>query len=312
MISVICPTFNEANYIENVLRFFISASPKEKELLIIDGGSDDGTREIVNDWAKKHTNIFLIYNPYKFVPFALNIGIKESTGDPIVRLDAHTEYSNDYFISILKTFSKTNADIVGGPMRAEGKTIFQRAVAYCTSSSFGIGNSKIHREHYKGESDHVYLGAWQRKLFSEIGFFDESLKRNQDDEFHYRASSLGKKIFLNPEIKSYYYPRSSLNKLFKQYFQYGLFKPLVLRKVKSGFKLRHLIPSLFVIYLITLPITIVFPQYYFILILYFVIGLIFSVNNKLKISEKCYSLIIYFTIHISYGSGFILGLGIKR
>ncbi|NNG26305.1 MAG: glycosyltransferase, partial [Ignavibacteriaceae bacterium] len=193
MITAICPTYNESNYIEKVLKFFINAIPKDKELFIIDGGSNDGTKEIVNKWAEKYSNVHLLDNPNKFVPFALNIGISKSKGDPIIRLDAHTEYEDDYFIQIINTFEKSGSDIVGGPMRAIGKTAFQRAVAYCTSTSFGIGGSKIHQPEYEGESDHVYLGAWQRKLFKDVGLFDERLKRNQDDEFHYRARSLGKR-----------------------------------------------------------------------------------------------------------------------
>ncbi len=312
MITVICPTYNEANYIEKVLKFFINAMPEDKELLLIDGGSDDGTKEIVNEWSKKYSNIHLLNNPDKYVPFALNIGVIRSKGDPIIRLDAHTEYEEDYFTQIINTFEKSGAEIVGGPMRAIGKTEFQRAVAYCTSTSFGIGGSKIHKEDYEGESDHVYLGAWQKKIFNDIGLFDEKLKRNQDDEFHYRALSLGKKIYLNPEIKSYYYPRSSLKNLFKQYFQYGLFKPLVLKKVKSEAKFRHLIPPLFVLYLITLPIAIKFPLYLLPLIVYLIMSLFFSVNNRMNFTEKFFSWIAFFILHISYGSGFILGLGKRR
>jgi len=139
MITAICPTYNEANYIEKVLKFFINAIPKNKELFIIDGGSDDGTKEIVNKWAEKYSNVHLLDNPNKFVPFALNIGISKSKGDPIIRLDAHTEYKEDYFTQIINTFERSGSDIVGGPMRAIGKTAFQRAVAYCTSTSFGIG-----------------------------------------------------------------------------------------------------------------------------------------------------------------------------
>ena len=219
MITVLCPTYNEAEYIERVLKFFIKSSPSGKELLLIDGGSTDGTKKIINEWTNNYSNIHLLENGNKYVPFALNIGIKNSNGDPIIRLDAHTEYANDYLEKIVETFEKTGADIVGGPMNAVGKTDFQIAVAQATSTVFGVGDSKIHKGKYKGEADHVYLGAWRRKLFDEIGYFDERLKRNQDDEFHYRARSLGKIIYLNPEIKSYYYPRSSISKVIKQYFQ---------------------------------------------------------------------------------------------
>ena len=308
MITVLCPTYNEAEYIEKVLKFFINAKPADKELLIIDGGSNDGTKEIVNDWTNKYSNIRLLENKNKYVPFALNIGIKKSNGDLIIRLDAHAEYAEDYFEQIIKTFNDTGADIVGGPMNAVGKTNFQIAVAHVTSTVFGVGDSKIHKGKYKGESDHVYLGAWRRKLFDEIGYFDERLKRNQDDEFHYRARSLGKRIYLNPEIKSYYYPRSSLSKLIKQYFQYGLYKPVVLRKIKSEIKLRHLIPSLFSIYILSLPLAFLSKFYLLPLFAYFFIDIYFSIRAKRNIRIVINSLLIYPVLHLSYGFGFLSGL----
>lgn len=308
MISVICPTFNEEENIKNVLEFFVSSSFPRKELLIIDGKSDDGTQQIVQDYAKRYDNIRLLQNKKKYVPFALNVGIKNSSGDPIIRLDAHTEYSKDYFEKILETFEETGADIVGGPMRAEGKSEFQRAVAYCTSTKFGIGDSKIHNERYKGESDHVYLGAWKRKIFDEIGYFDERLYRNQDDEFHYRAKSLGKRIYLNPEIRSFYYPRSNINSLIKQYFQYGLFKPLVVKKIKSEIKLRHIIPSVFVLYLLLIPLAIINLLYLSPLIIYIITDMLFSILNRNSLWNKMISLIVFPILHICYGIGFLLGI----
>ena len=308
MITILCPTYNEENHISEILRFFVDSSPAEKEMLVIDGGSTDKTLSIIMEWCHKYNNIKLLHNPDKYVPYALNIGIRSAGGDPIIRLDAHTEYAEDYFEQILKTFSETGADIVGGPMNAVGKTNFQKAVAYATSTVFGVGDSKIHKGKYKGESDHVYLGAWRRKLFDEIGYFDERLKRNQDDEFHYRAKSLGKKIYLDPEIKSYYYPRSSLFKLIKQYFQYGLFKPIVLRKIKSEIKLRHLIPSLFSFYILSLPLAF-FNEFYLVpLFVYIFIDIYFSIRAKRNINIVCNSLLIYPVLHLSYGFGFLTGL----
>jgi len=308
LITVLCPTYNEIEYIEKVLKFFINANPQKKELLIVDGGSNDGTKDIVNEWAKNYSNIHLLENGNKYVPFALNIGIKNSNGDPIIRLDAHTEYAEDYFEQIIKTFNKTGADIVGGPMNAVGKTNYQIAVAQATSTVFGVGDSKIHKARYEGESDHVYLGAWRRKLFDEIGYFDERLKRNQDDEFHYRARSLGKRIYLNPEIKSFYYPRNSFSKLISQYFQYGLFKPIVLRKIKSEIKLRHIFPSLFSIYILSLVLAFLSKFYLLPLFVYISIDIYFSIRAKSNIKIIINSLLIYPVLHLSYGFGFLTGL----
>jgi len=309
-ITVLCPVYNEEEHIEKVLDFFVKAQPHNKELLLIDGGSTDNTISIVKKWMSNHSNIRLLHNPQQYVPYALNLGIKNSTGNPIIRIDAHTHYSEDYFVQILKTFETTKADIVGGPMRAIGKTNFQKAVGICTSTGFGVGNSQFHDQEKEGYVDSVYLGSWQRKVFDDVGLFDTQMKRNQDDEFHYRAKSMGKRIYLNPQIKSWYYPRNSISKLFSQYFQYGLYKPLVIKKVSSEVKFRHLIPSLFVCYLLSIPLLqliigciAIFP-----LILYLILNIYFSVKNAENSSIAAFNFSVYPTLHISYGLGFIVGI----
>ncbi len=307
-ISVICPAFNEEKYIGDVIKFFLSAKPVDKEFFIIDGGSTDKTREIVKEFSNSYPNIFLLDNPNRFVSFALNMGIEKSHSDIIVRIDAHSKYSEDYFEKIIETFSEIDADIVGGPYLTDFKSDFQNAVAQAISTQFGIGNSKSHQSNYKGYIDSVAFGAFKKKIFYEIGKFDERLVRNQDDEFNYRANSFGKKVYQNPDIKFWYYPRSSLRTLFIQYFQYGLYKPLVLLKVKSESKLRHLIPSLFVIYLLSLPLSVYSLWQFLPLAAYlFVLTLVsFTRTGKLKI--KIISLSIYPAIHIAYGIGFLFGL----
>ncbi len=307
-ISVICPTFNEEQNIGNIINFFLSAKPLEKEFFIIDGGSTDKTREIIKKFSNSYPNIYLLDNPNRFVSFALNLGIDRSNSDIIVRIDAHSKYSEDYFEKIIETFDAVDADIVGGPYLTAFKTDFQNAVGQAISTKFGIGNSKSHQADYKGYLDSVAFGAFKKKIFFEIGKFDERLIRNQDDEFNYRANSLGKKVYQNPEIKFWYYPRSSLRDLFIQYFQYGLYKPLVLHKVKSESKFRHLIPSFFVLYLLSLPFLISSLWIKLPLAFYLLALAIVSFTRKGNFKIKIFSLSIFPAIHVSYGIGFLIGL----
>jgi succinoglycan biosynthesis protein ExoA len=308
-ISLVVPTYNEEKHIEKLLECLVKVEPEHKEIFIVDGKSTDNTKNIIDRYVNKYPYIRTFTNEFKYVSFALNLAIPKCTGEIIVRIDAHTVYDDNYFIRIIETFKNTDADIVGGPMRAIGKTPFQKAVAQATSTKFGVGNSNFHDTSFEGYTDTVYLGAWKREIFEKAGLFDTQLIRNQDDEFHYRAKSLGYKIYLNPKIISYYYPREKIAGLFRQYYQYGLYKPLVSLKVKSEIKFRHLVPMFFLCYLLSLPFVIKeFPIYIFPLILYLFIDLIFSLlMSKERLPIKLLMLFTYPVIHISYGSGYLTG-----
>ena len=310
MISVVCPVYNESKHIRSVLDFCIKAQPNKKEVIFIDGNSTDETCNIINEYIGRHTNIKLLHNPKRIVPYALNQAVISAQGDIIIRLDAHTEYAPDYFEKVLETFASTNADIVGGPMRIANGNAVQNAIGYATSTFFGVGNSSFHFEDFEGFTDSVYLGAWRTSIFQKTGLFDELLKRNQDDEFHYRAKSLGFTIYQSPTIKSFYHPRNTFGKLFKQYFQYGLYKPIVLKKIKSAISPRHLIPFAFALYLIGLPLfAAINVTYAFIpLILYFVVNLAFASLSKKSMAQILRIAYAYLLIHISYGFGFLLGM----
>ena len=172
-----------------------------------------------------------------------------------------------------------------------------------------MGNSSVHNLEFKGYTDSVTFGEWKKDIFIKTGFFDVSLKRNQDDEFHYRARSFGYKIYQHPDIKLYYYPRDNWLGLWKQYFEYGLYKPRVLRKVSSEMKIRHLIPSLFVCYLLSFPLIFIIGLAWFIpFFSYVLLAFYFTLKAKASNAAKLFCLIVYPTVHFAYGTGFIIGL----
>ena len=211
-------------------------------------------------------------------------------------------YEVPYFDSIIETFNNTNADIVGGPTDTIYNGHIQESIAYCYSHIFGMGGGKVHDMKFNGFTNGVTFGAFKKYVF-ENNFFDEDLIRNQDDEFFSRCNNLGYKIYQSSKIKLFYSPRRNFFALSKQYFQYGYYKPMALKKVKNSFRLRHLVPSIFLIYFIT---SLLFYQIF--LLIYFIPLLLFSFINNKKISIKILNIISFAVMHISYGLGFIFGL----
>ena len=308
ILSVICPVLNGEKYItSNILKFFTDSKFEDKELLIIDGGSNDRTIEIVKDWCQKYSNIKLIHNPHKYVPYALNIGIKESNGQFISRLDVHTVYPKNYFEKCIELSKTINADNIGGTIISCGVSICGKAIAHSMSSLFGVGNSTPRIKSYDGYVDSIAFGFWDKQVFDKYGFFDETLIKNQDEDHNYLIIENGGKVYQSSKIKTYYFVREKIIDFIKQMFYYGFYKPLVLVKNISRIKIRHIIPSLFSVYIFTLFFSLN-PFWLIPLYSYILLNILFSIINKENILTKIICIIIFPIMHMSYGIGFILGL----
>ncbi len=253
VVSVIVPCRNERGYIEAFCRSVAAQgipSGWTLEVLIADGMSDDGTRERLANWCAQDTRFKMLDNPGRIVSCGLNRCIDKARGEFIVRLDVHTVYAPDYLAQCLATWQRTGADNVGGPWKAQGaqgpQGRVQRAVAAAFQSRLVAGGALSRDLAYEGEVDTVYLGAWPRSTFERFGGFDEQLVRNQDDEHNLRIHKGGGRIWQSASIQSTYFPRASKLDVFRQYRQYGYWKPFVMKKHGQAAALRHLIPGLFV------------------------------------------------------------------
>lgn len=213
---------------------------------MVDGGSTDNTRQIVQELLDNYPNGRLLHNPRRIQAAALNIGILAAHGDIIIRVDGHTIIAPDYVSTCVEYLLQGKADNVGGLMRPVGVTYLGQGVALATSSPFGIGGSKFHYSDREQYVDTVYLGAYWRKTFDQIGLYDEAVNINEDYELNYRLRKAGGKILLSPHIRSKYIPRSSLPALWSQYFVYGRQKVLTLQKHPAALHWRQTIPPLFV------------------------------------------------------------------
>ncbi len=315
-ISIITPIRNEERYIAECLTSLVNQDYTEAyEILVVDGMSTDKTREIVREFEKKHKNIKLFDNPNKTVPYALNIAIRNARGEVIIRVDGHAVIEKDYLSQCLKYLKQTNAECVGGVIESINVTFIGKAIALAMSSPFGVGNARFRTSGDEGYVDSLAFGAYQRKVFDKIGYFDEELVRNQDDEFNYRLRKFGGKIFLTPKIKSYYYPRSNLKKLFRQYFQYGFWKVRVLQKHFKMMQARQFVPPVFVLSLIISLLGGLFYKnsiwlFFVIFFSYISACLLASLQIARKKGNKYFLMLIliFAILHISYGLGFLKGL----
>jgi glycosyltransferase involved in cell wall biosynthesis len=249
LVSIIVPCRNEAAHVDafcaDALRQALPP-PWTLELIVADGASDDGTRQRLQALAAAEPRLRVVDNPAHFVAAGLNRALAVAQGSVIVRMDVHTRYAPDYVAQCLAALQRSGADNVGGPWRAEGAGGWGRAIAAAFQSRWVAGGARSRDLAFEGEVDTVYLGCWPRASFQRFGGFDEALVRNQDDEHNLRIVRGGGRVWQSAAIRSTYRPRDSLAALWRQWLQYGYWKPFVMKKHGQAAALRHRVPGIFV------------------------------------------------------------------
>ena len=314
LITVILPVRQEGVEITRTIDSVLCQDyPKEKmEVLVVDGMSTDETRETVQAIAARDHRVRLLDNPAKIVPTAMNIGTEAARGEIIIRVDGHTTIARNYVKRCVKVLAQTGAGCVGGRMDPTGTTFTGQLVALATCSPFGVGNSQFHYSDKPGYTESVYMGAWYRDQLMGAGGFDEEMVRNQDDELSYRLRRLGRRVYLEPGLRSEYRPRGDGWKLWRQYFQYGFWKVRILQKHPGMMRSRHFIPSIFVLVGTTATISALFSSYaaWGLLagvVLYFTLGLIAALRSRGGLLQRSLLPLVFFALHSSYGAGFLAG-----
>lgn len=317
LVSIVIPCRNE----EKTIRDCILSLCKQEyplasmEILVADGRSTDRTREILQALQQQIRQLYIVDNPQIIIPAAMNRAISASHGDIIILLSAHAAFSANYVSQAVKLLISTDADCVGGRVETISSTPEAKTIALAMSSPFGVGDAKFRYSNKEEYVDTAAFGAYKREVFNRIGYFDETLPRNEDDEFNYRLRKSGGKILLSPKISARYHARSSLRALWQQYFGYGKGKVKVAQKHATMMRLRHLIPALFVASVVFLSIGSLFQPVALRLLLfclgaYVAVSLYFSfMIAKQQGWQYMARLPIAFGIlHISYGSGTNIGI----
>lgn len=315
--SIVIPCRNEKDYIVQCVKSIEKQSYNSDliEIIIVDGFSDDGTRDILLLLQKKNINILVLDNPSKKTPQALNIGIKNSSGEVVVILGAHTELDEDFIKFNNQFLIEKDVKVTGGTQINVGLTYTQNLIGTVMEMPFAMASAKYRWSENEQFVDTVVYAAYKKELFNELGYFEEGFTISEDAEFNWRIRQAGHKIFFSPQIKSYYYPRDSIVSFVKQIFRYGILRVNVLKKHIDSLKLLHMIPPIFVVMLI-LGIGLSFVSNTFlsllvvVLIIYFGLNLITTMKTLFpkKIKYLIFIPALIFVMHISWGSGFLLGL----
>jgi succinoglycan biosynthesis protein ExoA len=221
-------------------------------VIVADGGSIDGTQDIVRRLAKRDPRIRLIHNPARIQSAGINaaVAIADPASELILRIDAHADYPPDFVRRTIETLERVGAHSVVVRLVTTGRSSFERAVAAVLNSPVGSGGS-IHRVGgASGFVDHGHHALFRREVFAALGGYDESFVANEDAEFDARIRAWGGRIWFQNDIKIVYYPRRSLRALARQYWRYGTGRAQTFLKHRERLRLRQLAAPLLVVTLV--------------------------------------------------------------
>lgn len=312
LVSVVIPCRNEARHIAACVESIFQSDYPNLECVVVDGMSEDGTREVLEGLKTRYPNLKVVDNPHKLTPFAFNLGIKSASGDYILISGSRNQLSRDY-VRLLKSELERDELIAcaGGDYQHIFDSDLGRYISLAMESKFGMGGSNYRTQSEDADVDTVGVPLFPRWVFEKIGYFDERLTRNQDDEFSFRLRKAGYRIRYVHAAKNSYLVRSSLKKGFWQFFQYGYFKVFVSKMHGELTTLRQIVPAAFVAGLLVGPIVSVFwlPLFavYFGILGFYASVVLLAVGKGLGLLERLNVLRAIFVLHFGYGLGYLCG-----
>jgi glycosyltransferase involved in cell wall biosynthesis len=325
-VSIIIPCRNEAETIELLLEaLYTQKFPRERlEVIIADGISEDSTRQKIAAYQAKHPDLTIkvVDNPKRIIPAALNRAIEASTGDYVIRLDAHSIPREDYIACSVQGLENNLAENVGGvwDIAPQNDTAMAKAIAAAAGHPLAVGGAKYRFADKAEYVETVPFGAWRRNTLQALGGYDETLLTNEDYELNTRLSQQGGRIYLDPQIRSLYFARQDLPSLAKQYWRYGYWKAQMLKRYPGSLKLRQALPPLLVAGLaLLLVLAIAFktlvPLFLLTLGLYLLI--LIGIGVQIALQKKDIIMIPLVAaatavMHFSWGSGFLIGMAKKH
>jgi len=323
-VSIIIPCYNEQATIRQLLEaIYQQTYPRTAtEVVIADGLSGDATLNEIAGFQDKHPDLTVrvVENIARSIPSAINCGIHASQGEIIVRMDAHSRPYANYVERCVEALDSGLGDNVGGvwEIKPGDKSWLAESIAIAAGHPLGVGDAGYRIGAQASTVDTVPFGAFHRSLVDRIGLFDETLHSNEDYEFNARIRQGGGRIWLDPEIVTVYYARSTLRGLARQYWRYGYWKYRMLRRYPNTLRWRQALPPLFVASLIGLVLLAWWPPATWILALELAIyGTVILMAGILSVlrHRKLYLFmglpLAIATMHLAWGSGFLRSIVIS-
>lgn len=320
-VLVAIPTLNE----ELTIRAILQGLAKEKahlpnlSIVVADGGSHDRTCALVEEQSKSHHFITVVQNRKRLQSAAINLVARQwrDKADILIRCDAHAHYPEAFLLNLVVTLMKTGADSVVVPMDSVGRDCVEKAVAWVSDTPFGSGGSAHRGGQQSGFVDHGHHAAFRIERFLENGGYDESFSHNEDAEFDCRLNAVGGKIYLDANIRLQYYPRNSLTRLWKQYFNYGIGRSRTVRRHPHTMRLRQVVvPMHFALTALSVIAALLAGSWLFLAwpFLYFAVLAAVSAMLAMKHKSVCGLLggAAAAVMHFSWASGFFWGLVTAR
>lgn len=318
-VSVVIPCRNEALFIEECIHaIYTSIVPHEvvMSVFVIDGMSNDGTRETVKKLQEEYPSLNLINNHKQLTPFAFNLGIQADSCDYVQIIGARHIISQNYLSNCIRKLQEdTTIWCVGGKLENEYINETGRVIASAMSTRLGMGIGNFRTLKESGFTDTVTSPMYPFWVFEKIGFFDEELIRNQDDDFNYRVTKAGGKIYFDADISLKYYVRGNYKNLWRQFYQYGYWKVYVNRKHQTFTTLRQLVPPVFVLYLILFLLSWLFgsaigftgsvPLIIYLFLVTLTTKSLIRKDHNLRFRDVFKTFPI---LHVAYGSGYLKGV----
>lgn len=307
-ISVILPIRNEASYLKHSVSSILAQDFQGPiEVILAIGPSHDSTMEIAREIAYLDKRVVIVENPSGRTAAGLNLAIARSQYSNIVRIDGHSEIPHNYLTLTLEILEESGAVNVGGVMAAVGNNLFERSVARAMRSPLGVGASQFHTGGAAGPVDTVYLGAFRKEALIAIGGFDERFTRAQDWELNFRLRANGGLIHFDPRLVVIYRPRSSVNALARQYFEYGRWRRVISRHHEGTINYRYLAPPFTVVVNALSLILGILVSTIFLLpvLIYALFILLASLVIGKSLGEILSLPLILLTMHLSWGTGFL-------